>query len=48
MADERWHPPETIRDRLTAAAAFAVLFGVLALFVIGVLDGITTVVSWFR
>jgi hypothetical protein len=48
VVDQEWRPPGTVGERLAVVAAWAVFFGVLGLFVVGVIDGIATVVSWMR
>lgn len=48
VADQQWRPPGTLGERLGTAAALTIALGVLGLFVIGVIDGIVTVVSWIR
>jgi hypothetical protein len=41
-------PPRSKRERLGDAVGVTAVAGVLVLFIIGVLDGIATVVSWLR
>jgi hypothetical protein len=48
VGDRYWRPPGSARERLGEAAALTVLVGILALFVIGVLDGLATVASWLH
>jgi hypothetical protein len=43
-----WQPPRSKRERLGEAVALTIAAVVLVLFVIGVLDGIATAVSWVR
>lgn len=48
VADHQWRPPGTLGERLGNAAALTIALGLLGLFVIGVIDGIITVLSWIR
>lgn len=46
LAGPSWRPPRTTRERVSGAAAMAVLVAVLLLFVVGVVNGAVTVLSW--
>lgn len=43
-----WQPPRSKRDRLGEVVALTAMVVILVLFVIGVANGIATVVSWLR
>ena len=48
VADRTWRPPRTMRDRARDAAGATLVVAVLLLFLVGVIEGAVTVVSWLR